>query len=455
MFETTSDQQTQSSVIVVSSNNTVGSVVSSSNVDGAINALNDAIVDAIDHQSHLNHHHSHINTIISSYFNCKNLIEFPQFHHHHHHVHTYNLNLNLNNFHNTTPTSSSTSTSNNQASIFTGVAESQALINSSITKTKASILSEQSLFSTSSTLPTLINSTNNCDSINNKKDLKSNTTEEIDKINTNLSSLNPFSSLLSTSDTPTLKLIPSLLTCSNEKLLSNAINAIDDEGELASNTFSYKSNLSQLIQNDLEVDTNQKLMELEKENSINTNNNSLSDSRPPFHSTNKKTESNVTNTDEKSIEIDNNNNTICQEENRIDEPIDDDIHISNSSKEEIMILDTTSSHLKLETNNIKDLSTAANKLTKSSLSKISTNVKNKILMQFKKIPKRLGLRKRRKTTVLYDSNNSNNTSSINKAVLHGGANLHRVLLLVFLKKVIIRQLNINVQKAKTQKYQLL
>lgn len=132
MFETT-DQQSQSSIIVVSNNNVVVNNLShgvttpinnSHNVadnvdvvDGAISALNDALAGAIDHQSH--QHNGHIN-ILSSYYYCKNIVEFhPQFHQSQHlHYSISNFNLNNKNYSNNTSTDQiQPSTSNKDKSI--------------------------------------------------------------------------------------------------------------------------------------------------------------------------------------------------------------------------------------------------------------------------------------------------------------------------------------------------
>lgn len=96
MFEATNEQQSKSSVIVVSNSApTATSLIAAAangpvavSVDGAISALNEALVDAIDHNlhhinhhHHLNHHHhhvggSHINVLQASYYYCTNLLDF-------------------------------------------------------------------------------------------------------------------------------------------------------------------------------------------------------------------------------------------------------------------------------------------------------------------------------------------------------------------------------------------
>ena len=311
MFQTTSDQQAQSSVIVVSSSSSSNSSSSGGGggsglsiinntslvggnvcVDGAINAFNDAI----DHQSH---HHHHLNTIFSSYFNCKNqhLIEFPQFHHHHHHVHTYNLNLNFNNFH--TPSSSSSVSS-----------QSTNTSNNNSNSTEASIILD--------TIQKI------------SKEIKPSPSEEIDKINHNLSSLNPF-------------------------------NSANETGSKLTNKKETESNTN-------------KLMELDK---------------CLIKSKDEETPKEI----EESIEIDNNNNSICL------------VKPSSSSKLEVETMPHAIAF------NLKRNKNKTNQKKTNSLIDISTSVKSKILIQLKKVPKRLGLRKRRKTTELYDSNNTSSCSS--------------------------------------------
>lgn len=89
MFEATNEQQSKSSVIVVSNSAPTATslIAAAANgpvavaVDGAISALNEALVDAIDQNlHHINHHHhvggSHINVLQASYYYCTNLLDF-------------------------------------------------------------------------------------------------------------------------------------------------------------------------------------------------------------------------------------------------------------------------------------------------------------------------------------------------------------------------------------------
>jgi hypothetical protein len=72
MFEATSEQQSPSSVIVVSS-----SVATPAPTTGPVSALNEVLVDAIGHDNHHLHHihHTHHHVLHASYYYCSNLLE--------------------------------------------------------------------------------------------------------------------------------------------------------------------------------------------------------------------------------------------------------------------------------------------------------------------------------------------------------------------------------------------
>jgi hypothetical protein len=124
MFETTTDQQSQSSIIVVSNNNVAvnnlnhgvtTSLNNSHNVADSVDVVDGTKDALIDHQNH--QHNGHIN-ILSSYYYCKNIVEFhPQFHQSQHvHYSISNFNLNNKTYNNNTLLSSFTSTDQIQPS---------------------------------------------------------------------------------------------------------------------------------------------------------------------------------------------------------------------------------------------------------------------------------------------------------------------------------------------------
>jgi hypothetical protein len=398
MFETTGDQQSQSSVIVVSNNNVgnvVNGVVGGVDAHGAINALNDAIVDAITDQSHhLNHHlnnHSHIN-ILSSYYYCKNLIDFPQFqshHHHHHHVHYFNLNNNR--FESASASSSSSATNQIKSSLVEPASPSPTTsVESSLdtnNNTTSSSLNDNCSFIIKD-INNLINDAAHFGDATSKKSnlvlLKSSTgatstptqaenNDLISKINNNLS-LSPFNSFQLS-----LTAISAEASTSPEQPKQHDDNkSSDSKTEAEAVEMQASSNFNNQISNtsnfDL-VNDNIKLMEIVDNDA----------------SSHKTTTTTPIISNEKEM------NKLC-EFNSVSNSIKNYLLNESNSNNSISNTPTNAndSGLNCETNN-------NNISNKSMLDKKKLN-KNK-LIKMSNIPKRIGLR-RNKTTVLFDSNST-------------------------------------------------
>jgi hypothetical protein len=224
MFETASDQQSQSSVIVVSNNNVVVGGINSlghgvassmnthnvvdhsvSGVDGAINALNDAIVDAIDQNCH-QINGGHIN-ILSSYYYCKNLVEFsPQFQPHHvYSISNFNLPASTSNILSLTSSSNSLIGNNSSQGSSCSSQAASKLIKTSIFDSQASHsfgvsdhLADSSFFSlTDPNEDSIVKNLNNIlnESVNSNLDTSSKASNST-TTNTSNISLNTFTSLL-------------------------------------------------------------------------------------------------------------------------------------------------------------------------------------------------------------------------------------------------------------------